>query len=311
MEHPVDTGSFEFFKDKKKIYPVLGAVILLFILCLWYWRFNIYPYESTDDANIEGVLVSVSPEVTGRIMEQYVDEGDRVKTGELLLIIDGTLMQAEKERAQAMVQNAIDEMKLQQVKVELAWQDFLRSKLEFDKQVISPEQMDHQQKGLEAAKAALAAMESQVAVQEANLKAIQKKLDKCRVYAPCDGNIGKRWHFPGDVVREGQTVFSLFDLTSIWVTANLEETKLGSIRFNNPVKIHLDAYPHLDFEGNVVFVGAGAASEFSLIPSNNASGNFTKVTQRVPVRISIRSPYADESLYIRPGMSAEVKIKTR
>ena len=95
------------------------------------------------------------------------------------------------------------------------------------------------------------------------------------------------------------------------MTANLEETKLGAIHFNDLVKIRVDAYPRLEFEGNVEIIGAGAASQFSLIPPNNASGNFTKVTQRIPIRISLKPPYSGDTLYLRPGMSVEIKIKAR
>ena len=148
-------------------------------------------------------------------------------------------------------------------------------------------------------------------MQSAQMRLIETQIAKCHVVAPCEGVIAKRWHFPGDVVREGQAVFSLFDLNNIWVTANLEETKLENVQVSDPVSISIDAYPDLNFEGKVLIVGAGAASQFSLIPPNNASGNFTKVTQRVPIRISLKAPYKGNNLYLRPGMSAEVQIKVR
>jgi membrane fusion protein (multidrug efflux system) len=301
----------DFFKERKKFYLVGAAVILVLLMCIWWWRFHIYPYESTDDANIDGVEVAVSPEMGGKIAQLMVDEGDRVSIGDLLFVIDDTLLQAQKEKARAAVANAGDRVNLQRVKVELAWQDFQRAKREFDEGVISPEAIDHSQKGLEAARAELQAMYSFMAMQSAQLKMIETQIAKCSVRAPCDGVIAKRWHFPGDVVRDGQAVFSLFDLSNIWVTANLEETKLGSVHINDPVKISIDTYPHLDFKGSVVIVGAGAASQFSLIPPNNASGNFTKVTQRVPIRISLEGPYKAGDLYLRPGMSVEIQIRVR
>ncbi len=301
----------DFFKARKKVYLIGGGIIFCLIVGLWWWRVYLWPYQSTDDASIDGVEVSVSAEMPGRIAQFLVDEGSYVKAGDLLFVLDDQLLQAQKKRAEAMVQNAIDQVALQRVKVELSFQDYMRARKEFEDKVISPEAMDHFEKGLEAARAELQTMFSAVLVQEANLKMIETQIRKTYVYATCDGMIGKRWHFPGDVVQEGQTVFTLFDLSNIWVTANLEETKVASVCFNNPVEISVDAYSDLKFRGVVEVVGAGAASQFSLIPPNNASGNFTKVTQRVPIRISIETPPMGNSLYLRPGMSVEVKIKTR
>jgi membrane fusion protein (multidrug efflux system) len=118
----------------------------------------------------------------------------------------------------------------------------------------------------------------------------------------------------GDVVQPGQPIFSIYDLQHLWVTANFEETKLASIRLNDPVEISVDAYPDSHFEGRVIQLGANTASQFSLIPPNNASGNFTKVTQRVPVKISIEdkeSSSHSRSSQLLPGMSVEVKVKVR
>lgn len=301
----------DLFKEKRKIYFVIGIVILLLLGALWWWRVYVFPYESTDDANIDGIEISIGPEQGGRIVQLLVDEGDHVKTGDLLFVLDDGVLQAQREQVKAMVASANDNVELQKIKTELSWKDYRRSKKEFEDAVITPEAMDHAQKELEAARAKLQAMYSQVVVQEAHLKLIETQISKCCVYASSDGVIAKRWHFPGDVVSSGQTVFSLFDLKDVWVTANLEETKLGAVHLEDSVEIRIDAYPRLAFNGNVEVIGAGAASQFSLIPPNNASGNFTKVTQRVPVRISLKSPQSREPLYLRPGMSVEVKIRAR
>lgn len=303
--------SLDVFKQRKKIYGLIGLLLIALMGIVWWWSVYVYPYESTDDANIDSAQVSVAPEQGGRIVQLLVDEGDAVKAGQLLFILDDQVLQAKREEVEAMVAKANDAVNLQKVKTELAWQDFRRAKREFDDAVISQEAMDHAQKTVESARAQLQVMYSQVAVQKAHLKMVETQIAKCHVYASCDGVIAKRWHFPGDVVSEGQTVFSLFDLKTVWVTANLEETKLGSVHFNDLVKIKVDAYPRLEFEGNVEIIGAGAASQFSLIPPNNSSGNFTKVTQRVPIRISLKPPYPGDTLYLRPGMSVEIKIKAR
>lgn len=304
-------GYIDFLREKKKIYLIALIVFLSISASFWWWRVYIYPYESTDDANIDGVEVSVSSEYGGRILRLLVDEGDHIKKGELLFVIDDQLLQAELGKARAAINNANDQVKLQKIKVDLATLDYQRAKLEFDQSVISLEMMEHVQKALEAEKAAFMGIVSMVALHDSQLKLIEAQAQKCQVTAPCDGVIAKRWHFPGDVVREGQAVFSLFDLANIWITANLEETKIAHVHYNDLVRIRVDAYPNLNFSGNVLTIGAGASSQFSLLPPNNATGNFTKVTQRVPIRISLTPPYSGDTLYLRPGMSVEIKIKTR
>lgn len=107
---------------------------------------------------------------------------------------------------------------------------------------------------------------------------------------PMNGVVSKRWVMEGDVVQPGQAIFSIFDLQHVWITANLEETRVAALYEDCPVNIKVDAYPHQEFSGKVIRLGSNTAAQFSLIPPNNASGNFTKITQRVPVKISIDQP---------------------
>ena len=300
-----------FFREKKNIYAVSALVAVIFFICLWWWRFYIFPYVTTDDANIDGVEISISSQHGGKIIELLVNEGSAVKKGDLLFRIDDTLLKDERKKAEAALRNALDQTALQGLRVELALSDLQRSQQEFQAGVISPEEMDHMQKGWEITRAELQSANSLVALQQAQLDQIDTQMAQTQVRAFCDGVIGKRWHFAGDVVQMGQTVLSLFDLSNLWVSANLEETKVGSVREQDRVVIKVDAYPDLTIEGKVAMIGAGAASQFSLIPPSNASGNFTKVTQRIPLRVSFQQSQEGQRLYLRPGMSVEIKIKTR
>jgi membrane fusion protein, multidrug efflux system len=146
---------------------------------------------------------------------------------------------------------------------------------------------------------------------DAQIKVLDTQLKNTRLYAPADGIVAKRWLLPGDVVQPSQSVFTMTISKNLWVVAFLEETKISSIRTGQSVRFKIDAFPGVKFSGKVFLVGASTASVFSLIPANNASGNFTKVTQRIPVRISIEN--ADNgkqlsSFNILSGMSAVVKI---
>lgn len=299
------------FREKKNIYGFIIALIIIFFIGIWWWRFYIFPYVSTDDANIDGIEISVSSLHGGKIIELLVDEGDRVHKGDLLFRVDDTFAKDEKKKAEAALRNAQDQLTLQNLRVELAQSDLQRSAQEFEAGVVSPEVMDHVQKAWEITRAESQALSSLVVVQQAQLEQIKTQLEQMQVRASSDGVIARRWHFAGDVVQQGQTVFSLFDLSHVWVSANLEETKIRSLHSGDPVFIKVDAYPDLRLEGKVEMIGAGAASQFSLIPPNNASGNFTKVTQRIPLRISFNAPKEGDRIYLRPGMSVQIKIKTR
>jgi membrane fusion protein (multidrug efflux system) len=142
---------------------------------------------------------------------------------------------------------------------------------------------------------------------------IETQLANTRIASPLNGVVARRWVLPGDVVQAGQPIFAIYDLADLWVTANFEETKIGRLRQGDHVEISVDAYPGHNFQGTLLWIGAAAASQFSLIPPDNASGNFTKVTQRVPVRIAIdrQQPGAGDPVTLVPGLSVEVSIRER
>ena len=145
------------------------------------------------------------------------------------------------------------------------------------------------------------------------LEVINTRLSHTVVVAPMNGMIAKRWVLTGDVMNPGQTMFTMFDLKDVWVLARLEEKKIAKVRIGDPVQIYVDAYPGYTFKGKVFVIKAAAASNFSLIPQDNATGNYTKVEQRIPIKITIERPEnfpQNEPLYLLPGMNVEVKIMT-
>ncbi|MBS0648403.1 MAG: HlyD family secretion protein [Verrucomicrobia bacterium] len=299
-----------FYKEKTNFYYLAGIFLILCIAAFWWWRVYLYPYVSTEDASIASVDHAISPLQSGQILSMVVEDGSIVKKGDLLFAIDDVLLKVEREKAVAALTHARDEVRLQKIQLDLAQEDLKRASVEFAGGVISEEMMQHVEKNYQMAEAQHQSIVSLVAVQEAALNAIDLQLKFAQVTAPIDGVIAKRWHEPGDVVRAGQTVLSLMDLSQIWIAANIEETKLSTIHVGDPVKITVDAYPGIEFQGSVRVIGAAAASQFALIPPNNASGNFTKITQRIPLKISMKPEHA-QALYLRPGMSVKVKIRTR
>lgn len=142
---------------------------------------------------------------------------------------------------------------------------------------------------------------------KANLEAERLKLAHTTVTSPIDGVVAKKIANIGEVVKPGQPLCVIIDLNHIWLEANLEETKVEHVRPGQFVDLKVDAYPKTEFTGKVVSIGAAAASEFSLIPESRSAGNFTKVTQRIPIRIEI----VDPAKQLRPGMMVVVGIDIR
>jgi multidrug resistance efflux pump len=141
----------------------------------------------------------------------------------------------------------------------------------------------------------------------AALTAAKLKLDHTTVTSPIDGVVAKKVANIGEVIKVGQTIAVIVDLNNIWVEANLEETKVEHVRLGQTVDVKVDAYPRTKFTGRVVNIGAAAASEFALIPENRSAGNFTKVTQRIPIKIEVINP----AYQLRPGMMVIVGIDIR
>ncbi len=325
--------------NRMRVYIPLGIVVLLVIAGGIYWYRDYERYITTDDAHIDADNVSVSSKILGRVSEVYAQESDKVKAGTLLAILDSTDIVAQKNQALAMkaqaeanlmqseVKYKSDQtsLKVVEINLERASDDLKRAKSQVEGGVITPEQFDHTNKAWETASAQLEAAKAQLLVARSMIKSattavetasaqvnvLKTQLKNTRLYAPADGIIAKRWLLPGDVVQPSQAVFTITISKDLWVLAFLEETKISEVSVGQNVKFTIDAFPDMWFYGKVFLVGSNTASVFSLIPANNASGNFTKVTQRIPVRISIDREEKDRdlsTLNILSGMSAVIKI---
>ncbi len=328
---------------KKSHAKIIWLIIILAIavaLGIW-WLVNYNKYISTDDANLDSYRVDVSSRVMGPILHLYAWEGDTVKRGMLLLEVDSSnvtthLWEAKAQRSEIYAQLKLDEqnlktaqanLRLSEIALELARENYNRAKTQYEGNAISQESYQAEEENYESAKvhvdislnqidvsqAQIAASEASLASAEASIESIKTTLSYYKIYAPSDGVIAKRWYLPGDIIQPGQTILTLNQGKDLWVQVYLEETKFKSIEINQPAEFVLDAYKHLTFKGKIYYIGSNAASEFSLIPPSNASGNYTKVTQRIPMKISVEECYDhDKKIEMPPlvsGMSATVKIK--
>jgi membrane fusion protein (multidrug efflux system) len=282
---------------------------LLFLISFWWVHRNTYAW--TDDAFIDGYQVTISSDISARLIQHYVDEGDAVKKGQLLCQLDESILNTQKDDAATNVSLLEEKVKLQKIKMEKLRDIYVVAKQEYENEIISYIDFDKIEKDFRFTEAGYKVAEAALANGIAKLGIIQELLCcHSKVFAPCDGLISKRWITAGDVVQAGQPLFSLTD-PHVWITANLEETKIERIKSGDRVNIHVDAYPDKEFTGSVFVVRASAAGRFSLIPPDNATGNYTKVVQRVPIKIFFDSRHILESPYLYPGLSAEVTIKFR
>ena len=326
-------------KNKFKVYIPLGIVILAILTGTWFWYWDYSRYITTDDARIESDNITVSSRVLGRIVAIYADEGDTVTNGQVLAELDSADLIAQKNQARALKDQAFysfkqaeakymsdqQGLKVVEINFEKSRDDFERAQKQYEGGVITQEQNDHIRKAFEAASAQLDASKSMLSVAraqivtssaavntaETQIKVLETQLKNARLYSPGDGVIAKRWLLPGDVIQPGQSVFTVADDKEKWVSVFLQETKISEIYKGQKVRFTIDAIPDVIFNGKIFLVGSYTASVFSLIPANNASGNFTKVTQRIPLRISIDSADGGtdiSSFNIVNGMSAIVKI---
>jgi membrane fusion protein (multidrug efflux system) len=328
-------------KKKRKIraYIALTLVVIAVVITGWIWYRQYTKYYYTDDAYIDADRLAVSAKILGRIDRLYADEGDTVSAGELLVVLDSSDLVAQRQQAVAARQQAVAAMnqmeakyeydkktiRVQEINVEKAKEDFDRATVQYEGKVIPKEQYDHLNKAYQAAQAQYEAAQSELLVSKtqvesagaaiqtaaAQIATIETQLKNTRIYAPASGRIAKRWQLPGDVVQPGQPVFTITKDSNLWVVAYFEETKVGGIHDRQKAEFSVDAFPHVTFYGKVFNIGSNTAAQFSLIPPNNASGNFTKVTQRVPVKISILSTDKKDTTLISKlisGMSVEVRI---
>ena len=326
-------------KTKLTVYIPLGIVIIGVLTGAFYWYRDYSRYITTNDARIDADNITIGSKMLGRIVAVYVQEGDVVTKGKLLAELDSADLTAQRNQALALRVQALaalsqanakyssdlQGLKVVDINLERAKEDLERAKKQSEGGVITEEQYDHITKAYEAASAQVDASKAMIAVSKAQIssasaavetanaqvKVLDTQLQNTRLWSPANGVIAKRWLLPGDVIQPGQSAFTLTDDSRKWVICFLEETKIHGVQDGQNVKFTIDAFPHVKFYGKVFLMGTSTASVFSLIPANNASGNFTKVTQRIPLRISIDS--ADNgkdisSFDILPGMSAVVKI---
>jgi membrane fusion protein (multidrug efflux system) len=314
---------------RRTAFVIMGVVLVaLAALGVRRWIFSL-SHQSTDDAQVDGHIVPILPKVGGFVTEIRVDENQRVRVGDTLVALDDRdykvrLAQAEADLAVALagVSNRT-RVGQAEAQVEQAQANALKAHADLDRlrplaeqDIVSKQQLDAAEAASRAADAALAAAEAALVGADARVGAARAARDQAalnlsytRLTAPASGVVSKKTVELGQLVQAGQPLMSVVPLEDVWITANLKETQIADVKPGEPVDFTVDAYPGLHFRGHVESLSPATGARFSLLPPDNATGNFTKVVQRVPVRI--RPDKADPARPLRPGMSVVVTIQTK
>ncbi len=300
-------------------------------------------YISTDNAYLKFDKVALSSEVTGNITSIHVVENQSVKSGDLLLTVDDAMYRVAQEKAAARVQQAESDIRslqasyrTKEAQLALAVSDLefadkeYRRELNLSRQNLTSEaSIDERKHTLDIANERRIIIEkeraqllanlngradapvgqySAVMEAQADLDLANINLQHTRVLAPFDGIVS---HLPklGQHLDPGSALLSLVSDENPWIEANFKETDLADLRIGQAVAITVDAYPDHHWRGTVESFSAATGSEYSVLPPQNATGNWIKVVQRVPIRISLQAQQAEPAL--RAGMSAYVEIDTR
>ena len=279
-------------------------------------------YVTTDDAFIEGHIISISPKVSGFITQVLITDNQEVKKGDLLVSIDSrdyqarvntyeaALLVAQKEAEKA--KSGISVAKAQSDRAET---DLKRYENLTDSSSISKQDLDNARAASISAKANLevavnnsSAAEAKIVQAQATLEQAKLELSYTNIYAPQDGRIAQKHAEVGSYVSTGQPLMAIISY-DVWVTANFKETQLKDMLPGQEVNISVDAFKKQKLKGHIDSIQAGTGSRFSLLPPENATGNYVKVVQRVPVKIIIDEP-VENLKHLSLGMSVEPSVYT-
>ncbi|GFZ98560.1 efflux RND transporter periplasmic adaptor subunit [Dyella caseinilytica] len=331
-------------KDPAKRSRALLIVATVFVLAavIWFllWFFVLSRRETTDNAYVGGNQVALSSQVSGTVVAILTDDTQHVEAGQVLVKLDGTdadvrLRQTSSALAQAVrqvrqqtdtVTSADATVAAREVDLRKAQADLKRHLPLVAAQAESPETVQHMRDAVAQAQAALDTAKAQAnasraaiegvdiadnpTVQQAraNFRAAWIAAQRNTIVAPVTGYVAQRSVQLGSSITPGQQLMTIVPLHNLWIDANFKENQLRHIRIGQPVKISTDIYGgSVEYHGKVIGLGAGTGSVFSLLPAQNATGNWIKVVQRVPVRIALDNDELDKHP-LRVGLSTDVTV---
>ncbi|NIH12198.1 MAG: multidrug efflux MFS transporter periplasmic adaptor subunit EmrA [Serratia symbiotica] len=331
-------------KKQRKFWLLLLTVIFIIagIAYFMYWFLVFRHYQETDDAYVSGNQVQIMAQVSGSVNSVNVDNTDYVKQGDVLLMLDPTDAEQAFERAKTGLANSVRQThqliinsKQFQANIALRKSDLSKAENDLKRRVvlgnvdaIGREELQHARDAVDSAKAALEVateqynanqamvldtpLEQQPAILQsaAQMRDAWLAMQRTKVLSPITGYVSRRSVQIGAQIAAGAPLMAVVPADHIWVDANFKETQIANMRIGQPVTVISDVYgDYVIYNGKVAGIDMGTGSAFSLLPAQNATGNWIKVVQRLPVRIELDAKQiADHPLRI--GLSTRVKVDT-
>jgi len=339
---PVESGNAPRDKRKRGRALLIALIVFLLAAATWFllWLFVFSIRETTDDAYVGGNQVGISAQVPGIVTGVFADDTQRVNAGQVLVRLDATDADVALRKASSALAQAVRQVRQQTQSAASAdaalgarrndlkrAQDDLKRRLPLlAEKAVAPEEVQHARDAVDTAQSALESaqrqadasralidgsdVESNPAVEQAraNFRQAWVASQRNAIVAPIDGYVAQRSVQVGNSVQPGQQLMTVIPLHDLWVEANFKESQLRHVRIGQPAKIEADIYGGgVEYNGHVVGLGAGTGSAFSLLPAQNATGNWIKVVQRIPVRIALDAKDLDKHP-LRIGLSTAVTL---
>lgn len=330
---------------KRSNYMLLFTLLIAILGIAWflYWYFYLSYYQSTDDAYANGNFIVVNSAIPGSVVSYYADNTDLVNEGQLLVQLDRTNYQVTFDRELATLASVVlevrqlyDNVKISQANLDNRKATLERTQYDFNNRsnlvgsgAVSNEDFVHAKNDLAIAEYNFRQAQFQlqsaeaaagntpveqhplIEKQKSNVRSAYYNLRHCSIYAPATGYVAQRTVEVGKWVTPQTALMAIIPTTYVWVDANFKETQLYNMRIGQPATVWLDIYgSKVKYEGKVLGIASGTGSVFSLIPPQNATGNWIKIVQRLPVRISL-DPETVQKYPLRLGLSANVDVDVR
>ena len=321
---------------------ILGACILVGAVGFGAWyALESRWYEATDDAYVNGNIVQITPQMTGTVVSIGADDGDLVKKGDVLVTLDRADADVALQNAAANLANTVRKVRglystvsgaqanvaVRKVALQKARADYERRVSLASSGAISAEELSHARDALTAAESSLTTAEQQLQTNKvlvddtvvashpdvkaaaAQYRAAYLSEVRTTIVAPVTGYVAKRSVQVGQRVQPGAALMAVVPLHAVWIDANFKETQLTHMRIGQPVEVTSDVYGHaVKYSGKVLELGVGTGGAFALLPAQNATGNWIKIVQRIPVRVVFTNPQQLDQHPLRIGMSLNAQV---
>lgn len=309
-------------RRRRLMWQLFFALAIFALIAFLYWLIFLRNRVSTDDAYVNGYVATLTAPVSATVTAFYADDSDLVKEGQVLVLLDTTDYALKFEETKTDLSLAVrrvvdlqqtvfqrrDDVRVQRASLAEAMLDFENRKGLVDTLAVSKEEFDHTKLRVDSTKASFARAQHQldaaltalgtttleehplVESAKARFREAYVNLKRCVVRAPMTGHVAKRRVEVGDWIKPGSAMMAIVALDSVWVDANFKENQLADLRLDQPVTLSTDIYGRrMTYHGKVMGIVPGSGSVFSLLPPQNASGNWIKIVQRVPVRIHLQA----------------------